>query len=191
MAREKARPADRPGRPPRNVMPEANSSGPAHPATPRRGRPTMLTEECRMRVLTAKRFGLTNEAAALFAGVHPSTLQRWLSSDREPGLTLQCDVAQQKAAIEVFVVGNLIDHTVTSTRAAEFFLRRRGSERWRLRCRDCKKLIRDRVRARVPKEPRKPVSMVVIPANFAILPGTSGTARTGRNWRRRRRRQGS
>jgi hypothetical protein len=55
------------------------------PAQPGRGRPTSLTPERAERLLTAIRAGNYYKTACEYAGIHYSTLRRWILKAEEPG----------------------------------------------------------------------------------------------------------
>ena len=48
------------------------------------GRPTKLTPERHQQIIEYLRLGLTQEQAALAAGIHPGTLYRWLQRGDDP-----------------------------------------------------------------------------------------------------------
>jgi hypothetical protein len=78
----------------------------------RRGRPTKLTAEVADRIVAAVRAGNYLETAANYAGVHPSTVFRWIKEGEAPGAPRAkrefCDaVSRARAESEVRVVGQI------------------------------------------------------------------------------------
>lgn len=104
------------------------------------GRPGYLTREVEERFMTALRAGNTITDAALYAGLKPDTVEKWLRRGRgvmrdRPATPEYVRFArlteESRATARVFVVGNLVARTRTDTAAALAWLKRFGSAEWR------------------------------------------------------------
>jgi len=98
-------------------------------------RPTKLTPERRERILKALRAGNYRDPAARSAGVHPSTLYRWLErADQEaegPYRDFAEEVHRAEAEAEVHAVAIIRKAMTDDWRAAMALLERRHPEHWR------------------------------------------------------------
>ena len=100
-------------------------------------RPTKLTAECGERIEKAVRAGNYLDSAARSAGVHPSTLYRWLErGEREEGgiyHDFAAAVRRAEAEAEVHAVAVLRKAMADDWRASLVYLERRHPEGWRRR----------------------------------------------------------
>lgn len=91
---------------------EAMTSAETPARKKRGGRPTKLTPEVHEKIVTAVRAGNYVETAAAYAGVHPTTVFRWLREADEPGASravreFRYAVDSARAESEVRVVGQI------------------------------------------------------------------------------------
>lgn len=100
----------------------------------RRGRPSDLTPETSARILALLRAGNYRETAARGAGVHPTTLTRWLRRGRDESEGLYRDF--RLAALEAEQHGEIamLEVVVAAARTdaanARWYLERKHSCRW-------------------------------------------------------------
>lgn len=101
--------------------------------TPSAGRPSVLTEDVRTKILTALGMGAFREVACRIAGIHPSTLCRWMQRDDEPFASFARQVEETEASAEVRASAMLLDGAATDPILAMKWLERRHKDRWAAR----------------------------------------------------------
>lgn len=115
------------------------------------GRPTLLTDEVRRKVLAALRVGCTRTAAAGFAGVSPRTLRSWLAkastsvnenavdgsgdeaseeTDGNPYVDFREEVEAAEALCEARLSGAMFQAALTDPKVAQWLLERRFPAEW-------------------------------------------------------------
>ena len=102
------------------------------------GRPPKLTPEIQERIVLAVRAGNYLSVSARAAGVHESTLYRWLErgrgpAGREPYRSFCEALKEAEAAAEVHAVATIRQQMPSQWTAAMTFLERRFPDRWRRR----------------------------------------------------------
>lgn len=95
-----------------------------------RGRPTKLTPEVRARLCEALRGGNYRETAALWAGVTPETLARWMQKKGERFDQLRKEVLEAERAAEVRAVALVMKAAAADPKHAQWWLERKFPERW-------------------------------------------------------------
>lgn len=97
------------------------------------GRPTVLSEEVRNKLLTALGMGAFREVACRLAGIHPSTLCRWMQREDEPYVSFARQVEETEASVEVRASAVLLDGASADPILAMKWLERRHKDRWAAR----------------------------------------------------------
>jgi hypothetical protein len=97
------------------------------------GRPTVLSDTVREKILLALRMGAFREVACRVAGIHPSTLCRWMQREDEPYASFAREVEEAEAAVEVRASHVLLEGAEKDPILAMRWLERRHKDRWAAR----------------------------------------------------------
>jgi hypothetical protein len=93
------------------------------------GRPSKLTADVRDKVVNAIRLGGSRNDAALFAGIDPRTLRRWMDAGAEEGdgphAELRAAVVEAETIWKVTALGTIAKAASTDWKAAAWLLERR------------------------------------------------------------------
>ena len=95
-----------------------------------RGRPTKLTADVQARLCEALRGGNYRETAALWAGITPETLARWMQKKGDRYDALRQAVQEAERAAEVRAVALVMKAAAEDPNHAKWWLERKYPERW-------------------------------------------------------------
>lgn len=101
---------------------------------PKLGRPLMLTEPVKERLMQALRAGNFRGVAARYAGISETTLAVWMKLGKDqhhgPFRELRSAVHKAEADAEAHHVGLLLKHAQDDVKATTFYLERKFHKRW-------------------------------------------------------------
>lgn len=94
------------------------------------GRPTKLTIEIQTKVCDAIRGGNYRETAAMWVGVPPETLSRWMKKTGAKYLAFRRAVLEAERAAEIRAVALVMKAAAEDPSHAKWWLERKFPERW-------------------------------------------------------------
>jgi hypothetical protein len=94
------------------------------------GRPTKLTGAIQAKVCEAIRGGNYRETAALWAGVPPETLSRWMKKPGAKFVAFRRAVLEAERAAEIRAVALVMKAAAEDPNHAKWWLERKFPERW-------------------------------------------------------------
>lgn len=117
------------------------------------GRPTVLTDEVRRKVIAALRVGASRTAAAVRAGIGASTLHEWMArtGEEEPYASFRVEVEEAEAICELRLSSTVFKAALGDPNQARWLLERRFPGEWGKKT-EQKVELSGQVEAKIPAE---------------------------------------